>query len=250
MEAFPTTTTGLVMSMFYVGFLGGCIHVDRLVAHVGHVRTFGVLASIASAAVLVHAVFVDPVAWGFLRLASGYCFAGLYVVAESWLNARATNETRGQLLSIYMIVTYLGVGGGQLLLNTASPLGCELFILTSVLISLALVPLLMSAGPTGSVRQSTRVSLRELMRLSPLGTAGAFAVGITSGKLFSTGPVYAGTAGLSVADTSLFMAAAVTGTIILQWPIGRSSDVFDRRKVIALVTFAAAGVALGPVDLW
>ena len=123
LEGFPTAVTGLIMSTFYVGFLGGSILTPRIVERVGHIRVFGALASLASAAVLVHGVLVTPVTWGALRLVSGFCLAGLYVVAESWLNDRATNETRGQILSVYMVVTYIGVGGGQLLLNAASPRG-------------------------------------------------------------------------------------------------------------------------------
>ena len=112
LQAFPVTVTGLIMSMFSVGFLGGSLYAPRIVERVGHIRVFAALASIASAAILVHAVFVNPITWGALRFISGFCFAGIYVVAESWLNDRATNETRGQLLSVYMVITYLWGGAG------------------------------------------------------------------------------------------------------------------------------------------
>ena len=136
LEHFPIEVTGLIMSVFSVGFLAGSLLAPRIVERVGHIRVFAALASIASAAILVHAVFVNPITWGGLRLISGFCFAGIYVVAESWLNERATNETRGQLLSVYMVITYVGVALGQLMLNLADPLGYGLFILGSVLISM------------------------------------------------------------------------------------------------------------------
>ena len=239
MEAFSTTATGLMMSAFYVGFLGGSLYAPRIVARVGHIRVFGALASLASAAVLIHGVFVGPLVWAFLRLVSGLCFAGLYIVAESWLNERATNETRGKLLSVYMLVTYASVAIGQLLMNVAHPLGYELFILTSVLISIALVPLLLSAGSAPRHEESTSLSIRDLYRISPLGVIGVAGAGMSSAILFSMGPVFAGNIGLSVKDISILMTVTVLGCIVLQWPVGQMSDRLDRRRVITGVTCVA-----------
>lgn len=255
LESFETTATGLLMSAFYVGFLGGSILTPRLVAKVGHIRVFGALASVASAAALIHAIFVSPVAWSGLRLVSGFCFAGLYIVAESWLNERATNQTRGQLLSIYMLVTYGGLAVGQLFLNLADPLGTELFILISVLISLALVPLLLSAREAPGFTAPAKLGLRDLYRLSPLGVVGTAAAGMSAAILFSMGPVFAEAMGLSVPQISFWMTAAVLGCVVLQWPIGSLSDRFDRRRVLTVVTFlgAMAPVAMvdaGPDRLW
>jgi len=240
LEGFPTAVTGVLMSSFYVGFLGGSVLAPGIVRRVGHVRTFAALASLASACILVHAVFVGPLAWAALRLASGFCFAGIYVVAESWLNDAASNETRGQLLSVYMVITYVGFGLGQLLLNAADPLGYELFILTSVLISVALVPLLLSASPAPHSAGVEPMSLRALYRVSPLGFLGAVATGMAGGALFGMGPVYAQAIGLSVAQVSLLMSAPVVGCVCLQWPIGHLSDRFDRRRVLTAVTWLAA----------
>ena len=248
LESFPTTATGFVMSAFYVGFLGGSILTPRLVASVGHIRVFGALASLASAAVLIHAIFVSPIAWTGLRLISGFCFAGLYIVAESWLNERATNQTRGQLLSIYMLVTYGGLAIGQLFLNLADPLSHELFVLVSVLISLALVPLLLSAGQAPDFSQPSVLGLRDLYRLSPLGVMGTAASGMSAAIVFSMGPVYGDAIGLSVRDISFLMTAAVIGCVILQWPVGSLSDRFDRRSVLTVVTFLAAASALGCIE--
>jgi MFS family permease len=244
LEGFPTAITGLIMSTFYLGFLGGAVFAPRFVERVGHIRVFGALASMASAAVLIHGILVTPLAWSFLRLLSGFCLAGLYIVAESWLNDRATNKTRGQLLSVYMVVSYAGVAGGQLLLNAADPKGLELFILTSVLISVALVPLLLSAGPAPKFSAQSALSLRALYGISPLGVVGAFATGVASGALFGFGPVYAESSGLSVAQISFFMTAVLVGCTLLQWPIGHLSDASDRRIVISVVTFLSAAAAI------
>jgi MFS family permease len=179
-----------------------------------------------------------------MRLLSGFCFAGLYIVAESWLNDRATNETRGKLLSMYMMVTFIGVGAGQLLLNLASPLEFPLFILTSILISVAVVPLLLSAGSPPAFHHSERISLFALFRLTPLGIVSMFAVGLVSATFFALGPVYAQRIGLSILDISYFMTATVAGTVILQWPIGALSDRYDRRTVLTLVTILTSISAL------
>ncbi|MDH3715595.1 MAG: MFS transporter [Gammaproteobacteria bacterium] len=240
LESFPTTATGLLMSAFYIGFLAGSLFAPRSVERVGHIRVFGALASLASAAALIYSVFVTPWAWAVLRFVSGVCFAGLYIVAESWLNDRASNETRGQLLSVYMLVTFGGIAVGQLLLNVAHPGGYQLFILTSVLISVALVPLLLSAGGAPSFAQPAALSLRALYKLSPLGVLATALSGMSSAIFFSMGPVYAQGIGLSVRDISFFMTAAVLGCLVLQWPVGRLSDRLDRRRVLTGVTFLAA----------
>lgn len=248
-EGYSTTTTGLIMSSFYAGFLTGSIMTPRIMLQVGHIRVFAALAAMASAAILVHAVFLDVAVWIGLRLISGFCFAGLYVVAESWLNERATNETRGKLLSLYMVVTYAGVGLGQLLLNLADPQGYPLFVLTSVLISIAVVPLLLSASATVQHQESVHIKLRDLYRVSPLGVVGMFIEGFVTATFFALGPVYAQRLGLPLKEISYFMASAMVGTVILQWPIGALSDYFDRRVVLTIVVLMTAAAAFSCVPL-
>ncbi len=243
-EGFSTTITGLIMSSFFVGFLLGSITTPKITANVGHIRVFAALAALASASILVHAVFVQVPVWIALRFISGFCFAGLYIVAESWLNDRATNETRGKLLSLYMVVSYLGVGVGQLLLNLADPGEYLLFILTSVLISIAVVPLLLSAGSPPAFRESVKISLGELFRLSPLGLVSIFLVGLVTATFFALGPVYGQRIGLDVENISYFMAAAVLGTVLFQGPLGALSDRFDRRVVLTIVSLLAALAAV------
>ncbi len=247
LEGFPTAVTGVVMSCYFIGFLAGSMLAPKILGRVGHIRVFAALASLASTAALIHAVFVDPVTWGAMRLVTGFSIAGLYIVAESWLNDRATNETRGQLLSIYMVVTLGGFAGGQLLLNLADPLGVELFILASVMVSIALVPISLTVAQAPSFAAPAQVSLKQLYAISPLGILGTLGTGTAHGALFGMGAVYAASAGYSVAEVSFFMATVFLGGVILQWPIGLISDSFDRRRVITAVTFLAAASALAAI---
>lgn len=243
-EGFSTTQTGLIMSTFYVGFLFGSIMTPRITSRVGHIRVFAAFAAISSAAILVHSIFVTIPVWIAMRLVSGFCFAGLYIVAESWLNDRASNETRGKLLAIYMVVTYVGVGAGQLLLNLADPQQFQLFILTSVLISIAVVPLLLSAGSPPTFHDSVRIGLLELLRLTPLGIVSIFTVGLVTATFFALAPVYAQRIGLDVQQISFYMAAAFVGTVVCQGPIGILSDRFDRRLILTITTLLTAGAAM------
>jgi MFS family permease len=232
------------MSSYFVGFLAGAITTPKAVGQVGHVRVFAALASTASTAALVHAVFVEPWVWGGMRFLTGFCYAGLYIVAESWLNDRATNETRGSMLSVYMVVVLGGMAGGQFLLNLADPNSFVLFVLASVLVSMALVPISVSVIPTPDFTTPEPLGLRALYRTSPLGTIGSLGTGMANGALFSMGAVYAGAAGLSVAQIAFFMSMMILGGMAFQWPIGRLSDRYDRRRVLTAVTFAAALAAL------
>ena len=243
LEGFGTGVTGLVMTAYFVGFVTGSTVVPRLLANVGHIRVFAALASLASSAVLVHTVFVTPLTWGLVRIVTGFCFAGLYVVAESWINEAATNKTRGQLLSVYMIMVLGGTGSGQLLMNLSDPRGFELFVLVSVLISVALIPITLSVGRAPPFEASESIGVRALFRASPLGVAGAFLIGIAHAALYTMGPVFGTEIGLSVERVSLFIAAALFGGLALQWPIGWLSDRFDRRRVIVAVAWVATGAS-------
>jgi MFS family permease len=244
LEGFPTTLTGILMSGYYAGFLIGSVLAPRLVARVGHVRVFAALAALASSAILIHAVWINPATWTVIRLVTGFCYAGLYVVVESWLNDQATNQTRGQLLSLYMMVTLGAAAGGQWLLNVADPAGVHLFILVSVLVSLSSIPLVLSTGPTPAFATPSRVGVRELYLVSPTGVIGYFGTMLASGAYFGMGAVYGREIGLSVRDISLFMSLIMLGGMLLQWPIGRLSDAWDRRRVLTGVTLLAAVFAL------
>ena len=246
-EGFSGTVTGLVMSGYFLGFLGGAALAPAIIRKAGHVRVFAAMASLASVAILVHAMLVTPSVWAAMRILTGFAYCGLYVVTESWLNDRATNESRGRLLSVYLIITFIGMGGGQLTMNLASPSDYELFLLNAIVLSLALVPILLSANNEPDQTAPEPLRLRELLRISPVGTVGAFATGMAHGALFSMGAVFARGFDLSVAQVSVFMAAVIAGGALLQWPIGRLSDGMDRRRVIvgvSLVVIVAAAIAI------
>jgi len=243
-EGFSTQTTGFVMTAYYLGFLIGSIMGPKLVKNVGHIRVFAALASILSVAMLLHSVFVEPLTWMAIRVLNGFAVAGLYIVVESWLNDAATNRTRGQLLSVYMVIVLGGMAAGQFLLNLASPAGFELFILISVLVSLSLVPISLSITRAPTFDAPAHVSWRAMYHSSPLGVVGCLIVGVAQGTLLGMGAVYANAVGMGIRDLSLFMATALTGGMLLQWPVGHLSDIFDRRIVITVVTMLAAVAAL------
>ncbi|MCR9213489.1 MAG: MFS transporter [Proteobacteria bacterium] len=244
LEGFPTGVIGFVMSGYYAGFLFGSVITPRILSVVGHVRVFAALASLASSAVLLYVVFIDPIVWGIMRLVTGFAYAGLYIVCESWLNDVATNETRGQLLSVYMIIVMGGMAVGQFFLNVADPSGFTLFVIISVMVSLALIPLSLTANPAPNFLQITRLSLKKLYKVSPLGVVGMCAQGVIAGAFYGMAAVYGDKIGLSIAQISTFISITIVGGVILQWPVGKLSDRFDRRQVILVTTMLSGAAAL------
>ncbi len=244
LAGFPTTVIGIIMAGYFFGFLIGSTLTPRLVTQVGHIRVFGAMASIASIAPLIHAVAVDPIVWTAMRVLTGFAYASLYIVAESWLNDRSTNETRGQLFSVYMVIMLGSMAAGPLLLNTANPDGFVLFIVSAVLVSLAVVPISLTRYPAPEFHANDKLGLRQLSRISPLGVAGSLSQGAAAGTLIGLGAVYAREIGMSLSDVSFFITAMVLGGMILQWPIGRLSDRFDRRRILTAASLLAGGVAV------
>jgi len=221
-----------VMTGYFVGFLGGSTMAPSMIRRVGHVRVFAALGSMVSACLILYAAWADPIFWFLLRVIVGFCFSGVYVVAESWLNDSATNETRGQTLSAYLIVQMMGIVLAQGVLNFADPSGYTLFIIISVVVSLSFAPILLSVSPAPQFQTSKRMSFRELLIASPLGVVGMFFIGAIFSALFGMASVYGTEKGMSVADISIFVAAIYFGGMILQYPIGWLSDRFDRRLLI------------------
>lgn len=239
LEGFPTLVTGLIMSCYYVGYVSGTVIAPPLLRRIGHIRVFAALAAFAAVAILVQGCFVNPWAWGAMRLISGVCFAGIYVVAESWLNDRASRANRGRLLAVYMLVLYVGLGAAQFLLILSNPNTPTPFMLVSVLISLAMVPIVVSAQQMPERAVPGKVRLRDLYRDTPLGVVAIIVSGLVSSIIFSMGPVYARLSGLQTHNIATFMAASILSAVITQYPIGRLSDRMDRRTVIAgICTFA------------
>ena len=242
-EGFGLGVTGLVMGAYFLGFLFGTKAAEHFLATVGHIRVFAALASVASSAAILHIVWVHPVSWAVLRLAFGMCIAGILVTVESWLNDMATNATRGRLLSMYMVVTMGGMGTGQILLNGADPSGFKLFVVSSALISVALVPVSLSATSAPPLSVPEPISLRKLIKVVPLGIYTSFWVGVAHGCLMGLGALYAATEGLSATRISLFVVAPVAGSLVTQWLIGTASDRVSRRVVILVVALAAVVTA-------
>ena len=232
LEDIDSSTMGYIMSAYFVGFLLGSRVTPAMLQHVGHVRVFAALGSFVSAAFILYGAVVDPLAWTVLRLVVGFCFAGIYVVAESWLNHSSTNETRGQALSLYMIVQMSGMVLGQLLLNVADPGGYGLFVLISVLVSISIAPMLLSATPAPRHQGARAMPLGELIKASPLASVGMLLLGGVYAALYAMASVYATERGLSVANTSLFITAIFLGGLVFQYPIGWLSDRLDRRLLI------------------
>jgi MFS family permease len=244
-EGFSATESGLVMACYFVGFLAGTRAASKALTAVGHIRVFAALASIASTATLVHVVTITPLTWGLMRFTTGLCMAGLYVVAESWINNLATNATRGRLLALYMVVTMGGIAGGQSLLGLADPRGFELFVVASVLISLSLVPVSLSENNLAPTGTPEPMSMRALMAVVPTGVTVAVLVGMAHGALLGMGAVYAARAGLTPSQTALFLGTPMIGGVVLQYPIGTLSDRVSRRGVMFAVAAAATVCAIG-----
>ena len=252
---FSTFISSIMMGGYFFGFFGGSQIVPKLLSSVGHIRTFGALSAIASAAVLMHLVKTDPYLWTAMRVFTGFAYAGMYIVVESWLNAKATNETRGQMLSIYMIITMGGLGLGQISGGFDNGITSQLFLLASILVSIAVVPILLTASPAPEFAEPESVSMRRLYSISPLAMLGMVLQGMTASMTFGLGAIYATMIGLTSFQAALFASSVTIGNMLLQYPVGRLSDIFDRRKVIMLVA-GMAGISafsasfLGPSHFW
>ncbi|MCF8468302.1 MAG: MFS transporter [Sneathiella sp.] len=237
---FSESAIGLMQSGYPVGSLLGCLIVPRLIIRVGHIRIFAALASACSGVALVHLVTFDPWTWGGLRLLTGFCFSGLYIVAESWLNGSTNNESRASLLSIYFVIQTGGVMIGQMLLNFSTPEGILLFIVVSILISFSLVPMLISASATPPYELPERISLLELFRLSPMGLTGSFLNGIAQTALYVALAIYGSAIGLSSGAIGGLIGFMTLGGVLFQFPLAKLSDRIDRRLVIV----GAPGLAI------
>jgi MFS family permease len=230
-EGFPTALTGLVMSAYFAGFFLGSNLIPKFVRRVGHVRVFAALIALASIANLVQSALVFWPVWTVMRALAGFSFVGLYIVCESWLNDATPNHTRGRLLSLYMAIQFGAVTASQLLLNLASPAGYELFILVSVLLSAAILPVVLMAGSTPRYDAPAHIGLLELYRASPLAVISMLGVGLSTSVFAGMGAVYAKQLGLVDFHISLFLTFGMLGGTLGQWPLGRISDHLPRRFV-------------------
>ncbi|MFT6657356.1 MAG: MFS family permease [Maritalea sp.] len=229
---FSETVIGFMQSGYPIGFIFSCFITPHLISQSGHVRVFAALVSIASTSALVHLITNDPLSWGAMRILSGFCFSGIYIVAESWLNSLSDNKNRGSLLSTYFVIQTAGYMVGQLMLVLSRPGDISLFIFVSVLLSIALVPILIAATTQPTNEEPQRVTVLELFNFSPMALIGGFATGIANGGLVFITALYARSIGLSISTTGYLLAATTLGGLLLQFPLGALSDAIDRRLVI------------------
>lgn len=242
-EDFSTAQLSVITSAYFVGFLFGSRMAPEMIRRVGHVRVFAALGSIVSAVLILFPAIAEPWAWVILRVIFGFSFSGVYVVAESWLNNAATNETRGKALSLYMIVQMTGIVLSQAVLNFDDPAGFILFIIPSVLVSLAFAPILLTATPTPSFESTKLMNLRDLYVVSPTSFIGMFLMGMLFAAQFGMASIFGTEAGLSVAQISWFVSAIFVGGLFLQYPFGWASDRMDRRILIFATALGGVGAA-------
>jgi MFS family permease len=245
---------GAIMASYFAGLTLGSLLAYRIVLRSGHIRAFAVFASASSVAALAYPLVAHPLPWAVLRLAEGFCVAGIFICVESWLNEQAGPATRGKILALYMICLYLGQAVGQLLLALDPGPGQPLvFMLVSILMSVAILPVAMTRQSPPALPDVVSFPIRRLYAASPLGMVGTVASGLVLGSVYALGPLFArGAAGLDAGGAAQFMSALILGGVLLQWPLGRLSDAFDRRRVIvgtlasltasaALMLFVAGG---------
>lgn len=236
-----TIAIGMVATAYFAGLTIGALRAGRLIARVGHIRAFAAFVALLSASTLAYALVVHPWFWTVLRLIDGICVAGVFVCLESWLNDRSAPDMRGSVLAAYMVALYSGQAIGQLLLGASGTLPAIPFQLASMLISLAIIPLCLTSSSAPTLADTSAFSIRALLRASPLGAAGALATGLMLGAFYGLAAVHVRRLGLDLAETARFMMIVIMGGVMLQWPLGRLSDRYDRRRVI-IATFAAAAL--------
>jgi MFS family permease len=252
-ESFSPTLIGAVGAGFWVGIVAGSLRAGKLVQSVGHIRAFLALGAVASTAPLLHLLIVDPAAWIVVRALTGFCFAGLFIVVESWLNSAATDQTRGQILSVYAMTGLVGGIAGQLLLPATDPAGFRPFCLVAIIIAFALVPIaLTQAVAPAHEGGGARISLAGLYQKSPFGLVAATLCGVTTSAFFALGPIFAQRKGLDTTGVAIFMASGTVGGFLMAWPVGWLSDRLDRRRVIigaAIVASASLFIMMTLVPL-
>ncbi|MCB5409377.1 MFS transporter [Pseudogemmobacter faecipullorum] len=244
LESFGPFQLSVVMSAYFAGFLLGSRLVPEMLRHVGHIRVFAALGSLISAILVLYPLLLDWQVWALMRIVIGFGFSGIYITAESWLNSISTNENRGQALSAYMIVQMVGIVTAQGLIAYGDPLGYDLFIIPSVMVSFAFLPLLLATFPTPSFESGERLGFRELYKISPLGCVGMFLIGGIFSSMFGMASVWGTLSLLTVKEIALFSSALYIGGLIMQYPIGKLSDRVDRRKVMLWLSVIAALVML------
>ena len=248
LKQLPTLVSGGITTAYYAGFLLGSWYTLRALKQVGHIRVYAALASLLSASVLITGVYDSPIVWILMRSSTGFCFAGLYVVAESWLNGLATNTFRGRLLAVYNVVTIGAYGAGQLLVFNFDARTLTGFAFAAVVSSLAVIPVAMSEqAATPNVDNHTHITMRELAKIVPTGAGTILLVGLAHGGMLGMAVIFATREGLSVGRVGILIAAINLGGMALTWPISSASDDLDRRIIGVLSSLAV--IVLGLIML-
>lgn len=235
---------GMVGTAYFAGLVVGSLRVSRIIRRVGHIRAFAAFVALLSASTLTYAIHRDPLLWSGLRFVDGLCVAGVFVCLESWLNERADSGARGSVLAGYMIALYAGQAIGQFLLNLSEAKPSLPFLVASILISLAAIPVVLTRISAPPPDDGAALPVRALYAISPLGVVGATVTGVMLGAFYALGPVFARRLGMDFAATASFMSVVILGGVALQWPLGRLSDRFDRRRVIVGVLAGALAASL------
>ncbi|OBQ80502.1 MFS transporter [Mesorhizobium sp. WSM3873] len=243
-EGFSASDIGLMGTFYFAGFLLGCLAVTRILKAVGHVRTFAALAAIASVGTLLLVLVIDPVMWCAVRFAGGFCFAGLFTVMEAWLNSGVGNKDRARVLAIYRMVDIGSVTGAQFLIPIFGAGGFAIFAVMSMMITFSLVPVSLGDRSNPAPPEDVKLDLPRVWRISPLGSIGCIAVGLTNSAFRTLSPVYAEEIGMSVADVVTFVSVGIFGGALIQYPLGYLSDRRDRRSVLLTTTCCAMLAAL------
>lgn len=238
-EGFSTSVIGMVGAGYFIGFVLGCVYITKIMRAIGHIRAFSALAAIASAASIMMVLVIDPISWFLMRLVQGVCFAGLFAVVESWLNARVTNETRARTLSVYRFVDLGSVTAAQYMIPLFGVSGIDLFAIIAMALSLSLVPISFADKSSPAPPKDVKFDLKVLWSVSPLATVGCIVIGLTNSSFRSLGPIYADGIGLSVTSIASFMSIGIFAGIVLQYPLGHYSDKLDRRVIILVSTIGA-----------
>ncbi|RVC72144.1 MFS transporter, partial [Mesorhizobium sp. M4A.F.Ca.ET.022.05.2.1] len=246
-EGFSAPVIGLMGTFYFAGFLLGCLAVTRILKAVGHVRTFSALAATASAGTLLLVLVIDPIMWCAVRFAGGFCFAGLFTVMEAWLNSGVTNKDRARVLAIYRMVDIGSVTSAQFLIPIFGAGGFAIFAIMSMMITLSLVPVSLGDRSNPTPPEDVKLDLPRVWRISPLGSIGCIAVGVTNSAFRTLSPVYAEQIGMSVADVVTFVSVGIFGGALIQYPLGYLSDRRDRRSVLLATTCCAMVAALALV---
>lgn len=236
---FTTAEVGLLGSAHFFGFFIGCWWAPRVMGTVGHSRAFAAFTATGTIGILAHMMIVDPIAWAVMRMLAGFCVAGTYTIIESWLQAKATNETRGRTMGVYRVVDITGSLGAQLLIGVLEPAAYVSYNLLALLCCAALLPLTLTRVEQPETPPAPRLRPRLAWDRSPLAAAGVVVSGITGSAFRMVGPVYGVEVGLSIDKIAIFLAAFVLGGALSQYPVGWLADKFDRRWVLIWLSAAA-----------